>query len=402
MTAREVDTHMTAEQTVLPDELPFDLVDGYEVHRAALARGLDVVLLPRQVMLVGKGEGTVGQTSFTHGIPQSMTLSGATFAQDKRMRRDMMTRAGYKVAKGATFSVGRSRKSAAAYAEKIGYPVVIKPAIGDNTVETISGINNAEELNEAIDHFVTPPADRPGFTRAAYGLTELREPGIQDGKPVVPPGYRFIVEKQVPGEYVRVLTLNGEVLNVLYLPDGPWDSGDRARDITDEVHSSITDVALGAAAAVTGVPLAVVDLVVKDHTQKTTINGAPIVDFSGRPWLKVQGGADDGLPSAIAGAILGGSLPELQGAQPAETVQVRATIEGVVDTEAMVRELGTWGDRNQVSISAEVLDSAMGQVVATINSDPARTATLVEKLLGDGVTEQRAMMCHVHHIQDTD
>ena len=398
MTVRELDTHMTAEQTLLPEELPFDLVDGYEVHRAALARGLDVVLLPRQVMLVGKGEGTVGQTSFTHGIPQSMTLSGATFAQDKRMRRDMMTRAGYKVAKGATFSVGRSRKSAAAYAEKIGYPVVIKPAIGDNTVETISGITNADELNEAIDYFVTPPADRPGFTRAAYGLTELREPGIQDGKPVVPPGYRFIVEKQVPGEYVRVLTLNGEVLNVLYLPDGPWDSGDRARDITDEVHGSITDIALGAAAAVTGVPLAVVDLVVKDHTQKTTINGAPIVDFSGRPWLTVQGDVKPNLSSAVAGRIIESSMSGLSATEIRQNVDVDISLEGVVDTEAMVSALETWSVRHAADLRPEVTDAAMGRVGARAGGDPSAVAALAEALLHDGIYGQRAMLCSLTHI----
>lgn len=386
---------MTAEHPALPEELPFDLVDGYEVHRAALARGLDVVLLPRQVMLVGKGEGTVGQTSFTHGIPQSMTLSGATFAQDKRMRRDMMTRAGYKVAKGATFSVGRSRKSAAAYAEKIGYPVVIKPAIGDNTVETISGITNAEELNEAIDYFVTPPADRPGFTRAAYGLTELREPGIQDGKPVVPPGYRFIVEKQMPGEYVRVLTLNREVLNVLHLPDGPWDSGDRAQDITDEVHSSITDIALGAAAAVTGVPLAVVDLVVKDHTQKTTINGAPIVDFSGRPWLAVQRILNPELAASLSDKILRAGLSKEQSLIPVRShVLVDAAVGGVVDPSLFCQVINSYSSTQNLKVKAEISDSAMGQVSLQVSGPPASVAILFQTLTHGGIGGCQAMLVH--------
>lgn len=389
---------MTAEHPSLPDELPFDLVDGYEVHRAALARGLDVVLLPRQVMLVGKGEGTVGQTSFTHGIPQSMTLSGATFAQDKRMRRDMMTRAGYKVAKGATFSVGRSRKSAAAYAEKIGYPVVIKPAIGDNTVETISGITNAEELNEAIDYFVTPPGDRPGFTRAAYGLTELREPGIQDGKTVVPPGYRFIVEKQVPGEYVRVLTLNGEVLNVLHLPDGPWDSGDGARDITDEVHSSITDIALGAAAAVTGVPLAVVDLVVKDHTQKTTINGAPIVDFSGRPWLAVQRDLDPKLASGLADVMLDHCTQACHSTPSQREVSASFRIKGAVNPTAMVRAVSDLDQTQSMTIRVNVEDSALGTISGQVSGPAANVAMLSENLMHDGINGERAMLVEIRPI----
>src|SRR5690625_2445414 len=122
------------------------LRDGYEVHRAALAHGFDVTLLPRQVMEVQNTDGNVKAT-FSHGIPQQTTLAAVTYAQDVRMRRDMVLRAGYAIPTGATFSMGGSTRAPYRYAENtLGYPVVVKPAIGDNTVDVMSGITDTESL----------------------------------------------------------------------------------------------------------------------------------------------------------------------------------------------------------------------------------------------------------------
>lgn len=369
------------------------LRDGFEVHRAALAAGLDVVLLPRQVMLVGAGGGTVGRTSFSHGVPQDATLSGVTFAQDKRMRRDLMSRAGFRVVKGATFSVGRSRGAARRYAERVGYPVMIKPAIGDNLSEVVDGIADADQLDAAVDGYVTPSSDRPGYTRAAYALTELREPGVdEDGRLVVPPGYRFIVEKQSAGEYLRALVLDGRVLAVLMLRDGINSVEDAIVDVTEAVHPSVVEIAAGAAAAVPGVPLSTLDLVVPDHRAETPQHRAVVAEYSERPWLSLYASAIPELPGRAAELLLRHSLSDVGDLRRRDLIRAEITLEGAVDPQALVTAL-TEGAGADLRLAVEVTDAAMGRITGTVEGAPGAVAALAENLLEDGVAGQRAMLC---------
>src|SRR5690606_24508975 len=89
-----------------PGDVGPDLHDGYEIHRAALCRGLDVMLYPRQVLTTRAPAGGA-ELSFAHGVPGTSTQSGVTFAQDRQMRREMQAAAGLPVPPGATFAVGR-------------------------------------------------------------------------------------------------------------------------------------------------------------------------------------------------------------------------------------------------------------------------------------------------------
>ena len=369
------------------------LRDGYEVHRSALAHGYDVVLLPRQVMEV-EHEPTGVKTAFSHGIPQQTTLAAVTYAQDVRMRRDMVMRAGYAVPTGATFSMGGSLKAAFRYAEeKLGFPVVMKPAVGDNTIDVISGINNVEELQRAVEFFYTPPTERPGYTRAAYALTELREPGItEDGRVVVPPGYRFLLEKQVAGEYLRFLVLDGEIINVLHCPDGPWRSSPEAiRDITAEVHPSLNQIAAGVTAAIPGISLAAIDLVVADHTKSTEAAEAPVVEYSERPWLQVQHTADAQLACQLSEQILAfGTGHMLPGSR--SSIAVEFFIDGSVHPAELLEALKSEFIRLELEGEAEVSDPAMGHIAGRVYGDPGSIALIMENMLADGIQGQRAML----------
>lgn len=372
--------------------------DGYEVHRAALAHGLDVVLLPRQVMEVKAPDGSV--TAFTHGVPQQTTLAAATYAQDVRMRRDMVMRGGYMVPTGATFSMGGSRQAPYRYAaEKLGYPVVVKPAVGDNTVDVISGIKDHDELLEAIEYFQTPPTERPGYTRAAYALTELREPGVIDGRIVVPPSYRYLIEQQVSGEYLRFLVLDGRVLNVVLCPEGPWRSepGD-IRIVTDEVHASLTEIAVGVAAAIPGIALAAVDLVVKDRKANTSVEDAVVVEYSERPWLAVQQYASDLLAQEAAEEILRfgvqADLPE-----PSNRVTVHFTIEGSVHPEKLLNALLAEFAEHGLVGDAELEDAAVGTLTGKATGSAAAVALIMESMIGEGIRGQRAMLVDEHVVR---
>lgn len=373
------------------------LRDGYELHRAALAHGFDVTLLPRQVMEVQAADGSV-KTSFSHGVPQQTTLAAVTYAQDVRMRRDMIMRAGYAIPTGATFSMGGGKRGPYRYAHNtLGFPVVVKPAVGDNTVDVMSGITDRESLQRAIEYFHTPPAERPGHTRAAYALTELREPGVKDGRIVVPPGYRFLVEKQVPGKYLRFVVLAGEVINALLCPDGPWKSQPEDMvDVTGQVHHTLNDIAVGMAGAIPGIALAAIDIVTDDYTVASDVEKAQNVEYSERPWLAVQHKADPLLAENLANRILefgvGRRLRE-----PNHETTVNFTVDGAVHPDNLLDALRLESERLGLGGRAEVSDSAMGHIAGTMQGHPADIAWIMESMLDVGLDGQRAMLVEQRH-----
>lgn len=376
------------------------LRDGYEVHRAALAHGFDVTLLPRQVMEVESPKDQI-KTSFNHGVPQESTLAAVTYAQDVRMRRDMVLRAGYAIPTGATFSMGGGKRAPYRYANNtLGFPVVVKPAVGDNTVDVMSGITDRESLQRAIGYFHTPPAERPGHTRAAYALTELREPGIKDGRIVVPPGYRFLVERQVPGHYLRFLVLAGEVINVLLCPDGPWKShpGDMV-DVTDQVHQTLNDTAVGMTGAIPGIALAAIDIVTDDYTVAVDVEKAQNVEYSERPWLAVQHKADPLLAESIASRILEFGVGRKL-SQPNREATVDFTVDGAVHPDNLLEALRLETERLGLVGRAEVSDSAMGHIAGTMQGNPTDIAWIMESMLDEGLQGQRAMLVEQRHTAD--
>lgn len=386
------DTHASAVQESQPP-IRRELRDGYEVHRAALARGLNVRLLPRQVMEVSIPGDPRSAVGFSHGVPEATTLAGATYAQDLRMRRAMLQKAGYAVPRGATFSVGRSQALAHRFAKRIGYPVVLKPAVGDNTIEVAANLQDKGDLNGAIKYLYTPPSQREKFTRAAYGLTELREPGRVNGKIVAPPGYRFLIEKHVPGQYLRFLIIGQKVANVLYCPNGPWESvPDRIQDVTDSTHESLKDVAVRASRAVQGLAVVALDMVVPDHEVETAVEDAQIVELSERPWLSVQHHYDPVLAARLAGSILNSELPQASGDQPREHITTNVLIGGAVDPETLLEVLSEKFSELDIEGNLYESDHTLGEISGTVTGAPAEIAWVTQRLLDMGVGGQRAMM----------
>ncbi|SMX81550.1 hypothetical protein [Brevibacterium aurantiacum] len=367
--------------------------DGYEVHRAALERGLNIRLLPRQVMQVMIPEDSDTVAGFAHGIPQQTSLAGATYAQDLRMRRAMLLKAGFSVPRGATFSVGRSRVLGRKFAERIGFPVVIKPAVGDNTIEVQTDITNKLQFKQAVEYLFTPPNNRKDFTRSAYALTELREPGKVNGKLVAPPGYRFLVEKQERGDYLRFLVIDGVVCNVLFCPDGPWKTRRvLVDDVTDTVHPSLIELATDAAKVVPGLNVVALDMVVPDYGVATSAEDAKIVEFSERPWLSVQLKTSPQLASRMADLILEAALPETAGYQLRELVDTEVLIGGAVDPVALLDVLADQFSELGIDGRLYESDHTLGQIRGQVKGDPKKIAWVYERLLDKGIKKQRAML----------
>lgn len=373
--------------------IPTELRDGFEVHAAALRHGLDVALYPRQV-LIARDRRSGQELSFVHGIPETAQLGPVTYAQDKRMRRALMESAGLPIPRGVTFSVGRGVAAAKKFAERIGYPVVIKPAIGDNAIEVFAGIQNEDEFDEAVDKLRVTPSERETFTRAAYGLTELREPGEEDGRPVVPPGYRFLVEDHVHGTYLRMLVLNSAVHSAV-LTDGSPGLGpiEPGREVLDEVHPSLLQMAVRALAAIPGLPLAAVDFVVEDHQRASQDQQAWIVEFSERPGLALQAAASEPDSAKFGDRILRHHAEQAGIAlrNAGDTVSVRWCAEAVPDTSAAQEAIESYAQATSLQLQLEPHDPVEGWVGGQVTGPAPAVTWLSETLLEGTLDGHRAM-----------
>lgn len=374
-----------------------DEVDGVLMLRAALRHGLDVELYPRQVF-TAICQGT--ELSFVHGLPGTSGLAPVTYAQDKRMRRALMERAEVPVPRGATFTMGRGIPGARRFAADVGFPVVVKPAVGDNAIETFRGVYDAEGMDLALDYLSTPPAERAGFSRAAYGLTELREPGEVDGRRVVPPGYQFMVEKQLDGEQLRVLIIDGQVRSVLRCEGAPSDSSlSGGEEILDRVHQGLVALAERAAAVIPGLAVVALDIVVPDPFAAPEGQTVGVVEYSERPGLWVQATADRDLARQLAEEILRSYAADLSVTLPEarEEVSVGFEAHAVPDVAegaaAIERAAAAAGLRVEITGT----DRLAGIVTADLSGDADAVAHLANALL-DGVIEgQRVMLGVLTH-----
>lgn len=381
-----------------PGTVPAELRDGYEVHQSLLRHGLDVVLYPRQVMMASTA---AGELSFVHGIPETSTLSAVTYAQDKRMRRAQLERAGVPVPKGATFSVGRGIKEAKAFARRVGYPVVVKPAMGDNAIEAFADVADEEQLDAAIDYLRTPPTERDTFVRSAYALTELREPGEEEGRIVVPPGYRFLVEQQVTGSYVRLLVIGREVRSAVRLPVPPGVMAplEPGEDVFAELHPTVAELAVRAVSGIPGLTVASVDLVVSDFRRSVDDQHAWVVEFGERPGLVAQATVSDRLSQQAGDMIVrhyaesrAVALPE-PGGQVAMDVHAAAIpdLDGAIEViAARARAAGLTGELG-------VTDRVEGVADGVIQGPPEHVAWLSELLLAGMLDGHGAMLVEERH-----
>jgi hypothetical protein len=380
--------------------IPPALRDGYEVHRAALRHGLDVTLYPRQVMMA-RPPGGGPELSFVHGVPESSTLAAVTYAQDKRMRRELLQRAGLPVPEGASFAIGREFDRARQFATTIGYPVVVKPAVGDNMNEVLAGLRDQRALTEAISYLRTPEIERPTFTRAAYALTLLLEPDEEEGRAVAPAGYQFLLERHVCGEYLRLLVLAGELVSALHLPGGLPGAADRPnRDVTDEIHPSLRDLAMRAAAAVPGLAVVAVDVVLTDHQQPVSAQPHWIVELSERPWLAAHAAGSEQLSRDLGEAILGqqarASAVTLPPAR--DKVAIRFRVDGATDPDGVVTAIATAIDEARLAGIVDVADRVDGTVAGTVDGDPGNIAHTFELLLAGQLHGQRGMLVEQRHL----
>lgn len=154
---------------------------GHLAEREALALGLSTTRYSKGVFLASDGiKDPVNFKWNRHPLVSAVALGMCTHKEATRLQ---LQRAGVPVPQGRTFERG-DITNARAFAARIGYPVVMKPAMGVRGIGVVANIQNEDELNDA------------------YQLMTGTRLGDQD----------FIVEKHIHGKDYRIVVVGNQVV----------------------------------------------------------------------------------------------------------------------------------------------------------------------------------------------
>lgn len=377
-----------------------EFVDGWLVHSAALAEGLDTLLFPGQVLILDEAR-SGGHKAFAHGVPNESRLSAASFVQDNRIRRELVETRGIPVPRARAFPVRGGVADALSFAEEIGYPVVVKPMMNDSTTEVMPNITSPEQLQEAIQYLTVVPTLRPNFTAASYSITQAMTPRTA-GSRRTRKSYRFMVEGQVSGAYLRLLIIEDQLVSVIYAPDGPW-AVESFRDVIQEVDPWIEELAGRISRSYPGLTVMAADVVVADWVQDAADDEWHLVELSERPWLYVQY-----LTEQNSGMRLGQYLlnTELKRTSPYKSITdenraVSFAWEGVSQSEDVLAAVSRISSEVGLRGWCEVLDEVNGVVGGQWEGSPYAIALLNELAVAGELLPEAIVCSELRVVEET-
>ena len=380
-------------------QFPPAMQDGLLVLGAVLAHRLDAFLLPRQVLLAGP-TGHVGVLSFVHGVPQASTVAGVTHAQDRRLRRILLNKAGLPTPPGITFSA-LGPLSLRRFVWRHGYPFVLKEAIGENPAFKIE-VSTEAELIDAVSQLRIRTEDHLAPARSlvtsGYAETLLGLDEDESGRRIASARMRLLIEKRVSGRYIRCMICDGNVLAAIELdksaPQG-W------RDILDQLHDGFKILAVRAASVILGLATASVDLIVTSQSSDPDKQKCYIVELSERPRLDSYMDASEDLGPRLATALLTHQAKQSSVSlrKPLDEIAVRICADGLPRPSELLPLLQDMCGHLGVSTSAESVDGVEGGLELRLEGRPPAVALVLETLMSGMHFNQRAIAINVHHEQ---
>lgn len=154
---------------------------GHLLEREALALGLNTTRYSKGAFTAT--DGIHDPVPFKWSRNPMSSATALALCTHKEATRMQLQQAGVPVPLGRTFARG-DFATGRDFAERIGYPVVVKPAMGVRGIGVVAGIQDEEQLD------------------AAFGLMSGSKLGNQD----------FIVEKHVHGADYRIVVIGDEVI----------------------------------------------------------------------------------------------------------------------------------------------------------------------------------------------
>ncbi|MCC5903058.1 MAG: hypothetical protein JJT87_14185 [Halomonas sp.] len=178
-------------------------LDNHLIEREALLLGLNTARSASTKFSVFKAD-NIATFAWTMalGLPKRTRLA----CKEKAVTKELFRLAGAPVAEGRSYSINDNRAEMVAYAEKLGWPVVVKPGVGTGGVGVTANISNAEELLWAVDQLSNSK------------LASERNNGT------------LILEKHITGKELRILVAGGKAVSAVERIQ-PHVTGDGKHDV---------------------------------------------------------------------------------------------------------------------------------------------------------------------------
>ncbi len=314
------------------------------VRRGANVTSLDYNLELMRVSYKGTTEYLLDRASkIVPYLPSSL-------AADKHTAKLLLEESGLYVPEGRIFT-GGDIEAALNYGDEIGFPLVVKPNTGSHGELVRSGLENREQLQDAIYALLHQAGEQSFFiverhihgneyrifitTKGDYAVL-LRDPAhvIGDGKNNI----RALAEqeslrresvKKKEGSALCPIALDDIVLNYLQQKGLNFDhvpnkgekiylrlisnlaQGGVSTDMTDVIHSSVLSIAKRALQTFDGLPCVGIDFLTPDITvDQTTVTHA-IIEINANPGLAMHHMPAIGRPRNVAAYMADVMFPEL-------------------------------------------------------------------------------------------
>ncbi|HEX2945128.1 MAG TPA: cyanophycin synthetase [Clostridia bacterium] len=304
------------------------------IYAEAIKRNIPVHCLEHSSIL------QLGTGKYTRYLEASLTDSSGCVSVDlagnKHLTKRILSEAGIPVPYG---DIAYTPGSAAAIANCLGYPVVVKPYDANQGKGVFTNIRELKELEDAFRTAVQ-------YSRAV--IVEKYIPGkdyrllVIDGKlvaaaerkpPVVNGDGSSTIKQLVeienrnplrgsdhekPLTYIKIDEMSKQVLakygydensipsmgdRVLLRYNGNLSTGGTARDCTEEVHPGIADLAVKAAELM-NLDVAGIDITCEDISQPLTPQNGALIEVNAAPGLRMHIYPTEGTPRNVAGDIL--------------------------------------------------------------------------------------------------
>lgn len=357
----------------LYEELPYLQVlgpngtKGHLMERQALALGMDTIRYAKGAFTASDRVHEPVLFKWSRSpVSSAVSLSICTHKEATRVR---LGRADVPVPQGRTFANG-DWQTAKDFADEIGFPVVVKPAMGVRGIGVVAGIQDQEELDEALlqlsasklgsqDFIVEKHIQGKDYRIVVVGdkveAAILREPAqvIGDGKHSIA---ELILKKNAqrrlnPHLWGRPIIYDAaSVYQLERLGLSPEDvpedgrpivlsnssslsQGGESFDVLDELHPSVVDACVNAVKAIPGLGFCGVDFLIEDHTKPLEGQDAAIVELNAHAAIGNCEYPLYGQPRQVARSLmkliaerLDLNVPE----EPAENITVRLEVRGRV------------------------------------------------------------------------
>lgn len=314
-----VATHEGAVPNVYPEvsylqPLGSNGTKGHLLEREALMLGMDTVRYNKGAFVASDRHHEPLSFKWSRSpLSSAVSLALCTHKEATRMR---LRRAGVPVPKGNTFVWG-DFDAAREFVRRIGYPVVVKPAMGVRGIGVVADIRDDEALEQAFRHLTESTLGGtdfiveqhvPGRDYRIVVVGEevigaiLREPGsvTGDGQSTVA---ELIIAKNVarrgnphlwgrPIKYdstarflleragITLTSVPEKDQQVLLSSTCSLSQGGDSIDVLDEMHPSVRDACIAAVRAVPGLGFCGVDFLLEDHTKPLDEQHAGICELN--------------------------------------------------------------------------------------------------------------------------